>query len=301
MDSAAQAVAGRVGVDDVMAELLPQDKVQSVQGLKAVHGVAMVGDGVNDAPALATATVGIAMGGAGTDTALETADVVLMSDDLSKLPFALDLSRATLRIIKQNIYFAIAIEIVAVLAVFPGWLTLWLAILADMGATVIVTLNGMRLLAHGGSMRRVTHGGDHTGAHHSYGVYVEPRIVRSQYARVQASSTGNRIEHCTDALRADPAPVSVQLHAGGTGISHGVGESRVRLSIRCEARGIIALHEPDDGGPVAFIDGIDELSRGGTRLARSGRRETAPSRLPPNCTTSSRQGTAAPSRRPPST
>lgn len=171
---AAQAVAERIGVDDVKAELLPQDKVQSVQGLKAVHGrVAMVGDGVNDAPALATATVGIAMGGAGTDTALETADVVLMSDDLSKLPFALDLSRATLRIIKQNIYFAIAIKIVAVLAVFPGWLTLWLAILADMGATVIVTLNGMRLLAHGGSMRRVTHGGDHTGAHHSYGVRVD--------------------------------------------------------------------------------------------------------------------------------
>lgn len=159
-ERAAKAVATQVGIDTVRAELLPDHKVEAVTELLASYGkVAMVGDGVNDAPALAGATVGIAMGGAGTDTALETSDVVLMGDDLAKLPYLLGLSRATLRIIKQNVNFSILIKLVAVLAVFPGWLTLWLAILADMGATVIVTLNGMRLLGHGiGSLRR---GGKH--------------------------------------------------------------------------------------------------------------------------------------------
>lgn len=143
----ARAIAGRVGVDEFRAELLPQDKVTAVQSLMRQYGkVAMVGDGINDAPALATATVGIAMGGAGTDTALETADIALMADDLSKLPFTIRLSRAALRVIRQNITFSLVIKALAVLAVFPGWLTLWLAILADMGASMLVTLNGMRLL-----------------------------------------------------------------------------------------------------------------------------------------------------------
>lgn len=142
----AELTAKKAGVNDFLAELLPQDKVAAVSELRKKYGkVAMVGDGVNDAPALAAATVGIAMGGAGTDTALETADVVLIGDDLSKLPFAIRLSRASLRVIKQNITFALLIKFAAVLLVFPGWLTLWLAILADMGATIIVTLNGIRL------------------------------------------------------------------------------------------------------------------------------------------------------------
>jgi Zn2+/Cd2+-exporting ATPase len=143
----ARAIGQRIGVDEVRADLLPQDKVQAVRDLEARHGaIGMVGDGVNDAPALAAATVGIAMGGAGTDVALETADIALMADDLSKLPFTIALSRATLRVIKQNIGLALGLKLLAVLAVFPGWLTLWLAILADMGATILVTLNGMRLL-----------------------------------------------------------------------------------------------------------------------------------------------------------
>jgi len=143
----ARAIGAMVGVDQVRAELLPHEKVAVVQELAAQHGtVAMVGDGVNDAPALAAATVGIAMGGAGTDVALETADIALMADDLTKLPFTLRLSRAAMGVIKQNIGIALGLKLLAVVAVFPGWLTLWLAILADMGATVLVTLNGMRLL-----------------------------------------------------------------------------------------------------------------------------------------------------------
>jgi Cd2+/Zn2+-exporting ATPase len=145
--AAAEAIAARTGVDETRAELLPEDKVAAVRELLAEHGaVAMVGDGVNDAPALATATVGIAMGGAGTDAALETADIALMSDDLSKLPFTVRLSRATLSMIRQNIAFSLAVKLIAVALVFPGWLTLWLAILSDMGATLVVTLNAMRLL-----------------------------------------------------------------------------------------------------------------------------------------------------------
>lgn len=146
-EATAKAIAAQVGIDDYRAELLPEDKVAAVKELRSTYDrIGMVGDGVNDAPALATATTGIAMGGAGTDTALETADIVLMADDLSKLPFTIRLSRSALTIVKQNITFSLAIKAVATLLVFPGWLTLWLAILADVGATILVTANGMRLL-----------------------------------------------------------------------------------------------------------------------------------------------------------
>jgi Cd2+/Zn2+-exporting ATPase len=143
----AEAVAAKLGGIEYRSELLPEDKVSSVKELMKQHGyVAMIGDGINDAPALATATVGIAMGAAGTDTALETADVALMADDLSKLPFAIRLSRQALRIIKQNIAFSLLVKVVFLIMIFLGTSTLWMAVLADTGSSLIVIANGMRLL-----------------------------------------------------------------------------------------------------------------------------------------------------------
>lgn len=143
----ARAIASQAGVNEYRADLLPGDKVDAMKELLSKCGkVAMVGDGVNDAPAMAISTVGIAMGVAGTDTALETADIALMADDLTKLSYAIKLSRQTLNIIKQNIAFALLIKGLILLLVIPGWLTLWLAVVGDMGSSLLVTLNGMRLL-----------------------------------------------------------------------------------------------------------------------------------------------------------
>ncbi|MDF2570126.1 MAG: cadA [Sporomusa sp.] len=143
----AQAVAGKLGLDAFYSDLLPEDKATTLKQLISQYGsVAMIGDGVNDAPALATADVGIAMGVAGSDTALETADIALMSDDLSKLAYVMELSRKTVAVIKQNITFSLVLKLLFVLGTFVGFVNLWLAVLADTGAAVLVTLNGMRLV-----------------------------------------------------------------------------------------------------------------------------------------------------------
>jgi Cd2+/Zn2+-exporting ATPase len=146
-EGTARGIAEQIGDIDYLAERLPEDKVTAVKDLMKDHQtVAMVGDGINDAPALATSTVGIAMGAAGTDTALETADIALMADDLSKIPYTVKLSRRTLRIIKQNITFSLLVKAVFLAMIIPGWATLWMAVIADTGSSLLVILNGMRLL-----------------------------------------------------------------------------------------------------------------------------------------------------------
>ena len=142
----ATLVATESGIKEFFANLLPEEKMLVIKKMKESKKVAMVGDGINDAPALAIADIGIAMGKKGTAVALETADVVLMKDDIAKLDYVMELSKRTKNIIKQNITFALLIKFLAIISIFPGYLTLWLAILADMVATVIVTLNSMRLL-----------------------------------------------------------------------------------------------------------------------------------------------------------
>ncbi|RIX46574.1 cadmium-translocating P-type ATPase [Paenibacillus nanensis] len=146
-EGTAKKVAAETGVNRYFAELLPEDKVSVVQQLQGEgHVVAMAGDGINDAPALATANLGIAMGGAGTDTAMETADIVLMADNLEKLPHTVKLSRKAMRIIKQNIWFSLIVKAAALILIFPEVLTLWIAVISDTGAALIVILNSMRLL-----------------------------------------------------------------------------------------------------------------------------------------------------------
>ncbi len=148
-EGTAQAIAGKLSVEEYRAELSPEDKVDVVKHLTKDYGMtAMVGDGVNDAPALAAATIGIAMGTTGTDAALETADVALMSDDLTKIPFALGLSRQTLKVIKQNIAFALVVKATFLGLATMGMATLWMAVGADMGASLLVICNGLRLLRY---------------------------------------------------------------------------------------------------------------------------------------------------------
>ena len=145
--STAKVIAKTVGVDEVKADLLPAEKVTAIESLVAEYGsVAMVGDGVNDAPAMARSSLGIAMGAAGSDTALETSDIALMSDDLSRLPWLVRHSRRTLNIIRANIIFALAIKILFVALTLFGFASLWAAIAADMGASLLVIFNGLRLL-----------------------------------------------------------------------------------------------------------------------------------------------------------
>ncbi len=145
----AAAIASQTGVDEFHAELLPEDKVRVLQDLRRKYGLtAMVGDGVNDAPALATADVGIAMGGAGTDVALETADVVLMADDLTNLPYAIGLARRSRQVVWQNLTFSLAVIVLLVATTFGAGLPLPLGVVGHEGSTVIVVLNGLRLLRY---------------------------------------------------------------------------------------------------------------------------------------------------------
>ena len=142
----AQAIAKQVGIADVRGELLPEDKLTVINALLERGPVGMVGDGVNDAPALAKSSIGFAMGAAGTDTAIETADVALMQDDLRKLPEFIALSRKTSSILWQNIVFAIGVKVIFFVLTFTGQTSLWLAVFADMGASLLVVFNGLRLL-----------------------------------------------------------------------------------------------------------------------------------------------------------
>ncbi len=143
----ASAISAQVGIDDARGNLLPEDKLAVIDELIRRYGkTGMVGDGINDAPALAKASIGFAMGTAGTDTAIETADVALMDDDLRKLPHFIQLSRDTARVLRQNITLALGIKAIFFVLALAGKATLWMAVFADMGASLIVVFNGMRLL-----------------------------------------------------------------------------------------------------------------------------------------------------------
>ena len=142
----AEAIASQVGIDRVMGNLLPEDKLREVARMSLNGKIGMVGDGVNDAPALARANIGFAMGAAGTDIAIETADVALMDDDLRKIPIFVRLSQATANVLKQNIALALGIKMVFLVLTFTGHATMWMAVFADMGASLLVVGNGLRLL-----------------------------------------------------------------------------------------------------------------------------------------------------------
>lgn len=143
----ADAIAAQVGMDQARGDLLPEDKLQAIEALYAQgHRVGMVGDGINDAPALARSEIGFAMAAAGTDTAIETADVALMDDDLRKIPAFIRLSRQTSSILKQNIALALVIKAIFLGFTFAGFATMWMAVFADMGVSLLVVFNGLRLL-----------------------------------------------------------------------------------------------------------------------------------------------------------
>lgn len=143
----ANKIAALADIHETYAKLMPKDKLSAIEDLqKRGYRVGMIGDGINDAPALAQSDVGIAMGGVGSDTAMQTANIVLMSDNLQQLPKSISISKKAKTIIKQNIYFSVIIKLIAFILVFPGLLTLWLAVLSDTGAAILVILNSLRLL-----------------------------------------------------------------------------------------------------------------------------------------------------------
>ena len=143
----ARSIAEQLGIEDARGNLMPEDKQTAVAELKRRYGaVGMVGDGVNDAPALAQSDIGFAMGAAGTATALETADVAIMDDDPRKIAYFISLSRRSASVLKQNIILALGIKVVFLALALSGFATLWMAVFADMGASLLVVFNGLRLL-----------------------------------------------------------------------------------------------------------------------------------------------------------
>ncbi|MGB4927902.1 MAG: HAD-IC family P-type ATPase, partial [Giesbergeria sp.] len=145
--AAAQAAARAAGIDEVQADLLPEHKLEAIAALQKLHGMtAMAGDGINDAPALAQADIGFAMGAAGTDVAMETADVVIMNDDLRRVAETVRLSRRTHQVLVQNIVLALGIKLVFLALALAGQATMWMAVFADMGASLLVVANGLRML-----------------------------------------------------------------------------------------------------------------------------------------------------------
>jgi Cd2+/Zn2+-exporting ATPase len=142
----ARAIAAQVQIDEAFGDQLPEDKLRAVEGYARSGKVGMVGDGINDAPALARADIGFAMGAAGSDTAIETADVALMDDDLNKIARFVRLSRATRTVLIQNIALALGIKAVFLVLTFTGQATMWMAVFADMGTSLLVVFNSLRLL-----------------------------------------------------------------------------------------------------------------------------------------------------------
>lgn len=142
-----QAIASQVGINRALGQQMPENKLDAIGELQKSGMAGMVGDGINDAPALARSDIGFAMGVMGTDTAIETADVALMDDDLRKIPRFIELSRATYRVLVQNIVLALGIKLVFLVLTLAGMGTMWMAVFADMGASLLVVLNGLRLLS----------------------------------------------------------------------------------------------------------------------------------------------------------
>ena len=146
----AQAVAEKIGIDEVHAKLLPQDKVTELQKIRQKQGSVMfVGDGINDAPVIARADVGLAMGGLGSDAAIEAADIVIMDDRIEKVPLAVRIARRTVRIAWQNIIFALAVKLATLLLGALGYAEMWMALVADVGVCLIAILNAMRAMHPG--------------------------------------------------------------------------------------------------------------------------------------------------------